>query len=524
MVQIVDVYVFVLAATAVLSLGVAFIAWTQRPASMAGPVVVVMLGVAAWCGSEAVLWSRTSLEQQALWLRLTYVGVSVVVVGFTLIAFDISERKTWLTPRGVVFVTVPLALTCATALVNPGGLFYSGYTAQRIGPYVHYVGRDGPLFWVYIVVAYGMLLAGIYLIARAHFRSTAGHRTQTRIMLIGALVPFVVSVSNQLSPIQVEGIESTAFFVTGAMFLFALIRGQLLDSSGRVVMPQDVLAGERRELELQTTNRELEERVAERTVELVATNERLVEANEAMTSFLRSMSHELRTPLNSVIGFSSLLQSGITGELADEQLRQVSMINQSGKHLLALVNDMLDLSKIEAGKIELDLGPVDVAELVKTVVESESNVAESKGLDLRLVVPDEPIALVSDETKVHQILLNLLSNALKYSDRGSVTVRAAERPHGMVALSVSDTGPGISAEDSQRIFGEFTQALARPGERPEGTGLGLAISRSLAVALGGMIELESELDKGSTFTLLLPESPDGAVRDDTLHRLDRDSS
>ena len=261
MVELVDIYVFALAATAALSLGVGFVAWTQRAVTRAWPLVVQMLGVTAWCGSEALLWSRTPLEQQVFWLKLTYLGVSVVVVGFTLFAFDIAELEAWRTPRRTLLVSFPLAMVCIMAMTNPGGLFYEGYTAQRIGPYTHYVAQNGPLFWVYILVAYGMLLVDIFLIVRVHVLSTAVKRIHTTIVLTGALVPFVVSVLNQFSPTQLEGIESTAFFVTGLLFLFALIRGQLLDPSGNVVTAEDVQKSKRRELELRTINRELEDKL-----------------------------------------------------------------------------------------------------------------------------------------------------------------------------------------------------------------------------------------------------------------------
>ena len=228
MLDLVHVYVVVLVMTALLSLGVSGLAWQQRVASMARPVAAIMLGVAAWCGSEAMLWSRTSLEQQILWLKLTYLGVSVVVVGFTVVASEISGLRAWLTPPRILLVSCPLVVACVMALVNPGRLFYVGFVAQRIGVHVHYTAQNGPLFWVFVVIAYGVLLADLFLIARECVRSTATKRTQSEIVLVAALIPFVASVLNQLSPIQIEGIESTAFFVSGVLFLLALIRGQLL--------------------------------------------------------------------------------------------------------------------------------------------------------------------------------------------------------------------------------------------------------------------------------------------------------
>jgi signal transduction histidine kinase len=146
---------------------------------------------------------------------------------------------------------------------------------------------------------------------------------------------------------------------------------------------------------------------------------------------------------------------------------------------------------------------------VAEVMESVGPAAREKGLELRVETCDPPCALVSDRTKVRQILLNLVSNAVKYTDSGSVDLRSACAKGGLFTFTVVDTGPGIPLEDQDRIFGEFTQSLAQPGERVEGTGLGLAISRALAASLGGMIELTSTVGEGSTFTLVLPESPEG---------------
>lgn len=257
MIQLVTIYVLVLAITTVLALSVALGAWTQRRSSNAWSVVVLMLGVSAWCGTEAAMWSSSSLAQQALWLRLTYPAVSVVIVAFTIFAFEIAELDSWRTPRSIVLISLPHFVVCVAALANPGGLFYAGYTPMRIGTYLHFTAQNGPLFWVYIVVAYGMFVAGLLVIVRAYLRSANAERAQLRIVLVASLLPFVVSVMNQFSSVQIEGIESTAFVVTGALFLFALLRGQLLHPSGHIVTAQDVLAGERREHTLKVTNREL---------------------------------------------------------------------------------------------------------------------------------------------------------------------------------------------------------------------------------------------------------------------------
>jgi PAS domain S-box-containing protein len=285
-------------------------------------------------------------------------------------------------------------------------------------------------------------------------------------------------------------------------------RPMLVDGEplGRVWSFRDVTRYKQVEAALLSLNDTLEERVEARTRELSQAIQDLTEANEAKTRFLRSMSHELRTPLNSVIGFSSVMMSGMTGGVNEEQQRQLAMINASGKHLLALINDILDLSRIEAGRVEVRPERIDVTRLMEEVIASVAPDAEAKGLGLKLLVTDPAPTLSSDPTKVSQILLNLVENAIKFTDSGSVTLHVHRRSPLLVAFSVSDTGPGIAPDERERIFGEFERA-ADQGPAVEGTGLGLAISRGLAASLGGILELETSVGKGSTFTLTLPATP-----------------
>jgi PAS domain S-box-containing protein len=262
------------------------------------------------------------------------------------------------------------------------------------------------------------------------------------------------------------------------------------------------------EARLRVLAESLEARVTQRTHELEETIAQLTEANEAKTRFLRSMSHELRTPLNSVIGFSSVLADGIPGQVNEEQARQLAMIKSSGQHLLALINDILDVSRIEAGAVEVHPEPIDVAALLAEAVDECGPSARDKGLALTSEVSEPVPTLCSDPRAVRQILLNLISNAVKFTDAGEVVVRAFQPSAHVVCFSVSDTGRGIAAEERERVFREFEQA---PGQAPniEGTGLGLAICRGLAGSLGGTLKLESTLGESSTFTLTLPETREG---------------
>jgi PAS domain S-box-containing protein len=227
-------------------------------------------------------------------------------------------------------------------------------------------------------------------------------------------------------------------------------------------------------------------------------------ASQAKSSFLAYMSHELRTPLNSIIGFSQIMLDGLTGQMNEEQTRQLGMIRRSGAHLMALVNDVLDLEKIEQGAIEFEYSAVDMAVLVATSVDGLMPQADRKRLSVKVDVPDRPMICSVDEDRVRQVLLNLLSNAIKYTDKGGVHVVLKVSAVGGIEVSVADTGPGIATELLDEIFNEF-RCIGRSGDAlQESTGLGLAISRRLARLMGGDILVESVVSEGSVFTLALP--------------------
>ena len=226
-------------------------------------------------------------------------------------------------------------------------------------------------------------------------------------------------------------------------------------------------------------------------------------ATKAKSSFLASMSHELRTPLNAVIGFSGMLAQELPGKLNDEQMKQVNLIGAAGAHLLSLVNQILDLSKIEAGAMRLDIESIDLDPLIADSVRLVRPSATAKGLTLTLELDDAYTVLRTDRVGLTQILMNLLSNAINYTAEGEIVV-ATSRSAGTVAVSVSDTGIGIAEADMEHLFLEF-ERLGRPGrEDAEGAGLGLVISMKLAHLMGGEIRVKSELGVGSTFTLVLP--------------------
>lgn len=251
----------------------------------------------------------------------------------------------------------------------------------------------------------------------------------------------------------------------------------------------------RRAAELKTLNEELQRRQAE-----------LERMMRGRNHFYTSMSHELRTPINAILGYSALLLDNIYGPLNERQLRGIERTQKAGRHLLELVNDVLDLSKIEAGKIELRVEPVRLPDAIEDLFVTVRPLADQHGSELSLVCEGEACPVSTDPRRVRQILLNLLSNAIKFGLGRPIRVVCASGADGGVRVDVMDQGEGIAPEDQARIFEEFIQ-LDHPGQH-EGTGLGLPISRRLAVLLSGSLEVVSAPGEGSTFSLTLPAAVD----------------
>lgn len=238
--------------------------------------------------------------------------------------------------------------------------------------------------------------------------------------------------------------------------------------------------------------------------ELKVLRDEAVRANRHKSEFLANMSHELRTPLNAIIGFSDVLRERMFGELNDKQGEYVEDIHSSGRHLLSLINDILDLSKIEAGHMELNRGAFDLPAAIENSLVLVRERASRHAIRIESHIDDRLGEYVGDERKLKQIMLNLLSNAIKFTpDEGQVSVWAI-KDELAVRISVQDTGIGIAADDIKRVFDEFQQANSNPDVNYEGTGLGLALTRTFVEMHGGEINVESEPNKGSTFSFTLP--------------------
>lgn len=258
------------------------------------------------------------------------------------------------------------------------------------------------------------------------------------------------------------------------------------------------------QIELQNVNRDLDRKVDEQA----QLNLKLYETNQVKSEFLANMSHELRTPLNSIIGFSEILEAADT--LNEKQHRYASNIRRSGKLLLDLINNILDLAKLEAGKMEATPTEFHIEQLASNLCDMVRNLAEKKNIQLMLCVPDDLPTVFQDQVKVRQILTNLLSNAIKFTPEGGrINVTIERTADEQLVIQVTDTGVGIAPDDQAIIFEKFRQGPSAIGEdsltrEVSGTGLGLSIVKELCILLGGTIELESELGKGSTFTVRLP--------------------
>ncbi len=248
---------------------------------------------------------------------------------------------------------------------------------------------------------------------------------------------------------------------------------------------------------------ELEQTVAERTNELKETVLHLQDLDKLKSIFLASMSHELRTPLNSIIGFTGILLMGMAGVLNEEQKTQLKKVKNNADHLLSLINDILDISKIEAGKVDVYIEKINLKNIVKDVIDTVSPMAKEKNLEIHYSIP-KSIVLASDERRLKQVLMNLVSNAVKYTDKGSINIKVRALKNKTIKINIVDTGIGISKKNLEKLFQPFQQIDTSLTKKQAGTGLGLYLCKKLLNLLGGSISVNSEYRKGSEFSFILP--------------------
>ncbi|ABW69073.1 ATP-binding protein [Desulfosudis oleivorans] len=298
--------------------------------------------------------------------------------------------------------------------------------------------------------------------------------------------------------------EKVAFVLPDWVKLTGLVAGTVLIMSlgGSLLLKRRVDARTR---ELRQINNEMDDRIRSRTAELADAMKKARAADHLKSAFLATMSHELRTPLNSIIGFTGMLLQELPGPLNEEQKKQMGMVQTSARHLLALINDVLDISKIEAGQLSLAPVTFDLRSSIEKTAALVAPLAEKNEIDLKVEIGKDVGDMTTDQRRLEQVVLNLLNNAVKFTETGSVSINC-RTDTGQYVISVADTGIGIQPEDVAELFQPFHQVDTGLSRRHEGTGLGLSISKRLVAMMGGAIEVQSEPGKGSTFTVRLPKT------------------
>lgn len=436
-----------------------------------------------------VIRASSRVKQICSLFVLIFAGWISTVFGFQLndeVVFDlrfvplIVAVLTYRQPYSVIIVGVGIGLTRLTFGIN-----------------------DATVAALINMSILGVLCAGLNIWMR---------RSDYRLIVKGVIVILIVNVVNSVNIAIVGVIPATYFF--SHIMPYTLPVGILLSLIFSFIL-RDFQNEQNRILLIQSTNRLLsvqKEELQKAQIVLEDRAKQLSIASQYKSEFLANMSHELRTPLNSVINFAQMIgENGDTIEQEDV-VRFATMIEHSGQELLTLINDILDLSKVEAGRLDIVLEDISIAQLTEDAMNHFQLVAEKKGVELQLVKkPGLPETLWSDPQRVQQILRNLMSNAIKFTHRGKVTLTVSTKQmkksgilNQWIVFSVQDTGIGIAEDKHQSIFEAFQQADGSITRKFGGTGLGLSISRDLARLLDGSIELKSAEGKGSTFSLYLP--------------------
>ncbi|HJZ46392.1 MAG TPA: response regulator [Roseiflexaceae bacterium] len=424
-----------------------------------------------------------------LTLILITTGGQPAEIAVNLLALPIYLLSLWLNRRGTIYGEVLFILMVVFA------------TAAGLDP------RDyaGPHPNIHVAFMFSIVCATLFI------RPLAG--IWAVLLQIGAL-----GVALSFSDTPPEQIR--LFLITGALHLGGIAAFLMV---GAAIFSRALRASIVANAALRQLNEQLEQRVGERTADLAAANQALraanalaeqaraaaEEANFYKTRFLTNMSHELRTPLNAIINFAHFLGDPEYGQITDQQQMFQSRILYNGEHLLGLINDILDLSKIEAGKMDLVSEVVELDPLFHGVMSTAAGLTKEKGLVLELDVADGLPAVWIDKTRIRQVLLNLLSNAAKFTDRGGITLRACATGDGFVRVSVQDSGPGIAPEHQERVFEEFQQVQGDLDRTHAGTGLGLPISKRLIELHSGRMWLESTPGAGATFSFTIPVATPG---------------
>jgi signal transduction histidine kinase/ActR/RegA family two-component response regulator len=441
-----------------------------------GDVLVVLLGALAllWAPVFQPVLESSDLNLLGRFLSLAYpVGDLMLLIALVLPVPLPTASRRWHLAGTACFFTADMLYA---VLTNAG--------TYAVGNWID------PLWYL----ALTLLVLGI-LTDDGRPRSQPTAKAHNNILRV--MVPFVCLTAAVVAGLILALPGITAYELTLSL-AFGLAYGGISALRQWAYLKENAhLVAQAREL-----NQTLEDRVAERTAELEQRTDELAKANRLKSEFLATMSHELRTPMNGIIGYTQVLLDGLDGPLTEEQRDDLQCIAGSAERLLSLINDILDLSKIEAGRVALQRERTDLAAVVAEVLETVEPIRSSKAIAVVTEVDATP-PLYADPLRLRQILLNLVSNALKFTDRGEVRIAASLTAEG-VAVAVRDTGIGIPVEAHSYIFDEFRQVDSSHSRRFGGTGLGLSITRRLVEMHGGTIALQSQVGKGSTFTFTMP--------------------
>jgi signal transduction histidine kinase len=520
-----------------------FVRWVARaPISVRAKhlvgfgVIVVLLVVVAAAGLLALRQSNSRVvklrtEQQKATL------VQAIRADAGIVQSLVNSRKTLTVPPGTKGVTpepsayygsldgtISQALGAFGADLTAGERYGNGAQGPNSGYHRPYFERFYPALYKTIqqkltTFSYaGTNLGLIDETGRGAWATHLVHREwSVANWLVAALEPIAQQASSRTNQLVAANSRSFAssrdlvIGVTAGSIALALALGLLISASLLVPLRRtdtrmaEIASGDFTG-QLEVPNRDeigrLAANVNRMSDELGRLYQELETASRHKSDFLATMSHELRTPLNSIIGFSEVLREQMFGELNERQLAYVDDVLDAGKHLLSLINDVLDLAKVEAGRMELELSEVALPELLESAISMHSEQASRGDIELSLNSEPNEITVPADERRLRQVVFNLLSNAIKFTPPGGHVDVSARLANGQVAIAIADTGPGISAAELETIFEEFEQTTH--GKRADGTGLGLPLSRKLVELHGGRLWAESAAGRGSTFRFTLP--------------------
>jgi signal transduction histidine kinase len=491
-------------------LGLAFVVLLQGRGRLNVMFSLMILAVALWNGSTFMLHviELAGLPGSEIWITVALLGLLSLPLAFYLLALELSGLTAPTFTRVSVSVGfVGLAVVWAIIFTTGFGI---QITAHPYGMLSYTLNLRSPLLVLaltyavgYFSLAEGVLLWPIYT-ARQRGETIQGtrryilSRTEGLMALGGALV-VTAGLLKIVPAIGQYPLDSALMIAATLIFAYLILQERLFAPLAEL------------NIRLEEANRRLQEA----NTALQESYSKVKEADRLKSEFVANMSHELRTPLNAIIGFAKVILNEIDGPLTDMQREDLSAIYSSAQHLLSLVNDILDLSKIEAGKMELHKEWVDINELVYGVMATTIPLIGDKDIKLVERVAEEVPPVYVDRTRIRQVILNLLSNAAKFTERGSITLtvdRLVEtvgsqnesQPKLFLLFTAADTGIGIAPEDIPIAFEEFRQVDSSLARQAEGTGLGLSISKRLVEMHGGRLWLESKVGVGSRFCFTLP--------------------